>query len=57
MPAHGIVLELDKDGQVVRSLHDKGGHLVSSTSQILEKEGGELFIGSYHAPFLVRLQL
>ena len=52
-----MVLELDKDGQVLRSLHDKGGHLTSSTSHILEMEDGELLIGSFNAPYLIRVQL
>ena len=57
LPPHAMVLELDKDGHVVRSLHDKGGHLTPSTSHILEREGGELLIGSYLKPFLVKVQL
>ena len=57
LPVHAMVLELDKNGYVVRGLHDKGGHLTSPTSHILEREGGELLIGSYDAPYIIRVQL
>lgn len=53
---HGLVLEMDKDGQVVRSLHDEGGHTTSTTSHILEVDNS-LLIGSYHAPYLIRVKL
>lgn len=56
LPAHGLVLELDKEGKVVRSLHDKGEKLTDSTSHILERDNS-LVIGSYHAPFLLRVNL
>ena len=56
IPQHGLVLELDKDGQVIRSLHDVGGETTRATSHILELDNS-LLIGSYDAPFLVRVEL
>ena len=57
LPTHGLVLELDNEGHVIRSLHDKGGLVVSTASHILELRKGELLIGSFEDRYLVRLQL
>lgn len=51
-----MVLELSREGKVIRSLHDKGGTLTSATSQILEL-GDTLLIGSYKAPYIIRVKL
>lgn len=56
LPAHGLVLELDGDGKVVRSLHDVGGQVTAATSHIKEIDG-VLYIGSYSAPYLVSVKL
>uniref|UniRef100_A0A4W3H2Q9 Adipocyte plasma membrane-associated protein n=1 Tax=Callorhinchus milii TaxID=7868 RepID=A0A4W3H2Q9_CALMI len=56
VPKYGLVLELDEDGSVRRSLHDPHGVVVPSVSEAHEHEG-YLYLGSYHAPFLCRLDL
>ncbi len=56
LPEHAMVLELSREGKVIRSLHDKGGTLTSATSQILEL-GDTLLIGSYKAPYIIRVKL
>ena len=56
LPHHGLVLELDGEGHVKRSFHDVGGEVTTTTSHILELDD-VLVIGSYHAPYLVKLKL
>eukprot|EP00731_Ephydatia_muelleri_P022650 Em0015g233a len=48
---HGMIVELDASGQIVRSLHDPNGVVVTSTSSVLDL-GDTLFIGSYSAPYI-----
>ena len=55
LPKHGLILELDKTGNIVRSLHDPTG-IQSDASEIEEKDG-VLYIGSYHLAHLGRLYL
>ncbi len=57
IPAHGLALELDEEGHIIRSLHDQGGSVTFATSQVLELENGEMFVGSYFAPYLIRLKI
>ena len=48
IPAHGLVIELDKDdGHIVRSLHDAEGSIVPSVSQVTEYDQ-HLYFGSYY---------
>ena len=56
IPDYGLVLEMDGEGRVVRSLHDMGGETTSTTSHIVEIDNS-LLIGSYHAPYLLRVKL
>ncbi|CAN0407988.1 unnamed protein product [Lampetra planeri] len=56
VPRHGLLLELGPDGTVRRSLHDPAGTMVPSVSEAHEHDGW-LYLGSYHAPFISRLQL
>ncbi len=55
-PAHGLLVELDSNGHVLRSFHDRGGHKTAATSHVLDL-GGSLLIGSYYAPYLLKLDL
>ena len=44
-PAHAIVVELNKQGQIIRSLQDPDGKVYTSISEVNEKNG-VLFIAS-----------
>ncbi len=57
LPAkYGLVIELDAEGKVLRSLHDPTGtHVWQVTS--VEEVGGTLHFGTLHAPRLTRLTL
>lgn len=56
LPHHAMVVELNPAGEVVRSFHDQGGDVTTSVSHVLDM-GDKLLIGSYHAPFLLLLNL
>ena len=48
---HGMIVELDASGQIVRSLHDPNGVVVTSSTTVLDL-GDTLLIGSYYAPYI-----
>lgn len=53
---YGLVLELDADGKIVRSLHDtQGAHFWFITSA--EEVDGKLYLGTLHDPRVGRLAL
>ncbi|MBW2458928.1 MAG: hypothetical protein JRI68_30800 [Deltaproteobacteria bacterium] len=53
---YGLVLALDEEGQIVRSLHDPDGtHVPTITS--VEEHQGFLYFGSLTAQHLARLKL
>ncbi|XP_038660812.1 adipocyte plasma membrane-associated protein [Scyliorhinus canicula] len=56
VPKYGLVLELNEDGSIRRSFHDPHGVVVPSVSEADEHDG-YLYLGSYYAPFLCRLNL
>ena len=56
LPPYGLVVEVNSNGQIVRSFHDQGGHVSASASHVLDL-GDTLLVGSYHAPYLVKLDL
>ena len=49
---HGMIIELDASGRIVRSLHDPKGVVATSTSSVLDL-GDTLIVGSYGAPHIV----
>ncbi|XP_014663257.1 PREDICTED: adipocyte plasma membrane-associated protein-like isoform X2 [Priapulus caudatus] len=53
---YGLVIELDQDGNILRSLHDTTGFVVPSVDMLVEHEGF-LFIGSDISNYLVKVQL
>lgn len=53
---HNLLLELDENGQVVRSLHDPNGSTISDVSEIHD-EGDVLWFGSYKSKFIGKLNL
>jgi hypothetical protein len=55
IPKYGLLVELDKDGNIIQSLHDPTG-TISSVSEADEKDG-VLYLGSHNLPFLSRVFL
>ena len=55
-PKYGLILELDVNGQISKSLHDKGGDVVTSTSHVLDL-GDTLLLGSYQSPYIIKVNL
>jgi len=51
---YGLLLELDQDGAVSRSLHDPSGTVIGAVSEV-EDVDGVLYLGSYKAPFIGKL--
>ena len=56
LPKHGMILEFDLMGNIVRSLHDPTGKWVPSISEV-EEVDGYIYLGSYFLPFISRLKL
>ena len=56
IPTHVMVLELDEQGNVVRSLHDNNAEVTGPASTVLDM-GDKLLLGSYFAPYLVVVPL
>eukprot|EP00057_Strongylocentrotus_purpuratus_P014632 XP_011669106.1 PREDICTED: adipocyte plasma membrane-associated protein [Strongylocentrotus purpuratus] len=56
MPQHGLIIELNQKGEIVQSLHDPSGKVVPSVSEVLDT-GDALYLGSYHSPFIVKVDL
>ncbi|XP_070180332.1 adipocyte plasma membrane-associated protein-like [Littorina saxatilis] len=56
IPKHGLLVELNKDGQIVRTLHDPTGKQIPAVSEAEEKDG-VLYLGSYYLPYLSRVYL
>lgn len=54
LPKHGMIIELSKDGEILRSLHDPTGEVVDTVSEVLDT-GDALYLGSFKAPYLVKL--
>ncbi|KAG8184349.1 hypothetical protein JTE90_006752 [Oedothorax gibbosus] len=52
---HGIVIEFDEDGRILRSLHSPEGK-ISDLSEVKEYDG-YLYLGSFRNDFLGRLKL
>jgi sugar lactone lactonase YvrE len=52
---HGMVVELDREGRPVRTLHDTSGG-VALTSCAMERDG-VLYVGSFHDPSVVAVPL
>lgn len=55
LPSHGIIMEFDEAGNILRSFHDPGGE-TSFLSQVTEHEG-YLYLGSFINNYLGRLKL
>lgn len=53
---HGMIVELDANGRIVRSLHDPHGVVATSATTVLDL-GDTLLVGSYYAPYIVVITL
>ncbi|KAJ8045376.1 Adipocyte plasma membrane-associated protein [Holothuria leucospilota] len=54
LPKYGMVIELNKDGEIINSLHDPTGEVIDSVSEVLDT-GDALYFGSFNSPFLAKL--
>jgi sugar lactone lactonase YvrE len=53
---YGLVLQLDDEGRILRSLHDPGGERISHLTSV-EPHGNALYLGSVEAAHVGRLPL
>ena len=49
-PKHALIFEVDSQGQITRSLHDQGGHVLHGAISHVLDLGDRLLLGSYEAP-------
>ena len=52
-----MVLEVDWEGNIVRSFHDPAGSVVREATEVMERPGGKILLGSFQAPYLVEVEL
>lgn len=53
---HGMAVELDAEGRILRTFQDAGGERVPHVTAVYES-GGWLYLGNLHEPFLSRFRL
>ena len=53
---YGLVIELDEQGQVLRSLQDPSGGFVEQVTSAHE-QGGKLYLGHLHRDRITRMAL
>lgn len=53
---YGLILELDEEGNILRSLHDASGQTIPSVDKLVENEG-HLYIVSEKSDYLARVKL
>ena len=56
MPRRSMVMMISEEGLVIKCLQDQTGEVVYRTSETFEFEG-ELYLGSFVAPFIGKLKL
>lgn len=56
VPRYRLVLKLSDSGAFWRSLHNPDGQVATYISEVHEHDG-HLYVGSFRAPFLCRLNL
>ena len=54
MKKHGMIVEIDDDGRILRIFEDKTGSIFPSCSEVEETADGVLYIGSYSLPYLTK---
>ena len=52
-----MVLEVDWEGNIVRSFHDPTGTVVREASEVVERPEGKIWIGSFQAPYIAEADL
>ena len=52
-----MVLEVDWEGNIVRSFHDPAGSVVREATEVVERPGGKIWIGSFQAPYIAEADL
>lgn len=55
-PRHSMVMMISERGSVIKCYHDQTGKAMYRISEAFEFEG-ELYLGSYTAPFMGKLKL
>ena len=55
-PSTGVIARLSAEGKIEEALWDVGGKVISEVSSVLDM-GDHLYLGSYIAPYLGRLDL
>ncbi len=53
---YGLVVELDEDGEILRSFHDPGGEVFSGVTSAKERDGA-LYFGTLEQEWLGRMEL
>lgn len=56
MPKHSIILEINRDGEIISSLHDPGAKVISASGEGFEFNN-TLYIGSFWTPYIGMLNL
>lgn len=49
-----MIIQLNKEGQIIASAHDPKGEVIEDVSEVTEVDDF-LYLGSYHAPYIARL--
>lgn len=55
-PKHGLLVELNENGQITRSFHDPTASVISGISEVHD-DGDVLYFGSFKSPFVGKLVL
>lgn len=55
-PKHGLLVELNENGQITRSFHDPTASVIFGISEVHD-DGDVLYFGSYKSPFVGKLDL
>lgn len=56
IPKYGLIIEINDEGEIIRSLHDPTAEKIPSASEVEDKDG-VLYFGSYYLPYMSRLYL
>ena len=56
MPGYTMVMMISEDGEVIKCLQDQTGKVVYRISEAFEFKG-DLYLGSFIAPFIGKLKL
>ena len=56
LPNDGMIVEYNEKGERVRGLYDPGAKNIFGVSEVLDT-GSKLYLGSFNAPYVARLDL